>query len=449
MTFFKSTSALFICGLMMPAAATAADIEAKMQAHPAVAAAAHAYCATGYGVNVQRAGYLPQVDFKLSGSDKTVDETTRSDAYGGENSPEYDGDGLDAELNLSQNIYDWGKTGADVAIAKSQRKKEQLAYSLAIEEQVLKLINGVVLHQSQEKAVNELNRNVKRLQANRAAISEQVRLGYTGKRILNDYDLLLIDRETARDEAAFKLSETVHDLQTNFDVKPADIPKIAGDYMAKRPQALVEVEALKTRGVKLLDEEIRIYKMQSKKLRAQTLPRMQAKLSARGWDLAESELCSDIAPLKENCQTHDVIGSVELTMPLFTGGAAQNQKRAAISKKSEMQARRSLLIRRSEQESVIAQKRFDVLANRYLASQEKADLLAGQLKIEKARQKTNAIRFDVIAELDSAMADARVAGLSISYELERMRAQQLVRAARLGDVMGVTQKAPSCGQGGY
>lgn len=219
--------------------------------------------------------------------------------------------------------------------------------------------------------------------------------------------------------------------------------------MAKRPQALVEVEALKTRGVKLLDEEIRIYKMQSKKLRAQTLPRMQAKLSARGWDLAESELCSDIAPLKENCQTHDVIGSVELTMPLFTGGAAQNQKRAAISKKSEMQARRSLLIRRSEQESVIAQKRFDVLANRYLASQEKADLLAGQLKIEKARQKTNAIRFDVIAELDSAMADARVAGLSISYELERMRAQQLVRAARLGDVMGVRQKAPSCGQGGY
>lgn len=444
-----SRATLLFCGLTLvsPGYVFAADVNEKIQNHPAVVAAGHAYCATDYGVDVQRAAYLPQVDLRLTSSDKTVDETSRSDAYGGENSPEYDGRGLDAELNLSQNIFDWGKTGADVSIAKSQRRKEQLSYGLSVDEQLLSLINGLVLQQSQAKAVQELTRNVNRLQFNRKAIAEQVRLGYIGKRFLNDYDLLLIDRETVRNEAAYKLRETEHNLLTNFQVEKSEVSRLVKNYLESRPEALVEVDAIKTPGVMLLDEEIRIYKMQSKRLGAQVLPRIEAKLSARGWDMEETELCSDIAPLKENCRTHDVIGSLEVTVPLFSGGAAQGQKRAAISKKSEMQARRALLIRRSEQDTVMAFKRFDVLANRYLASQEKVDLLASQLKIEKARQKTNTIRFDVIAELDSAMADARVAGLSISFELERMRAQQLVRAGKLNEIMSVPQKAPVCRKG--
>lgn len=434
--------------LFMPVSTHAMDAGGLVMQHPGVQAAEHAFCASQHGIRVQRAGYLPQVDFKISSSDKTVDETTRSDAFGGENSPEYDGHGLDAELNLTQNIYDWGKTGADVSIAKAQRNRENIIYQITVEEHALKLVSSALLHESQSKAVRELDRNVSRLQANRKAIAEQVRLGYTGRRVLNDYDLLLLDRETARDEARFKQAESAQDLKHNFDLAPPQAAKISANYMAGRPATINPVAANKAMNVHLLDEEIGVYRLQSKRLTAQNLPRLQARVSARGWDLDNADLCSDIAPSRENCQTHDVVGALEVSMPLYSGGAHINQKRAILAKKSEVQARRSLLLRRHEQENATVLQRFSVLSSRLQAQEEKADLLSAQLKIEKARQKTNAIRFDVIAELDSGLADARIAAISIEYELEIMRGRQLLRAGQLRSVMKLSQAAPNCGEGG-
>ena len=74
-----------------------------------------------------------------------------------------------------------------------------------------------------------------------------------------------------------------------------------------------------------------------------------------------------------------------------------------------MQARRLALLRRHEADNAVLPARFDVQADRLLAEQEeRVELLEAQLKIERGRQKTNAIRFNVIADLDSRLADARV-----------------------------------------
>ena len=188
--------------------AGAVDVAALLAADRAVMAAEHAYCAAAYGVDVQRAGYLPSVDVSLSASDKTVDKTTRADAFGGEGSPEYDGHGLDAELTVSQTLYDWGKTGADVGIAKAQRRKQELAYTLAMQDSLAELVSGTLQYEAQSKAVAALRRNVQRLTVNRKAVAEQVRLGYKNRRKLNDYDLLLLDRKTLLAEARQKRRET-------------------------------------------------------------------------------------------------------------------------------------------------------------------------------------------------------------------------------------------------
>ena len=424
--------------------AQAEPLNHKVQMHPSVQAAQHAYCAARYGVHVQRAGYLPSVDFKLSANDKPVNETTRADEFGGENSPEYDGEGVDAELSVTQPIYDWGKTKSDIGIAKARRMKEQLIYTATYDQNSLQLLSAVLLYQSQDAGVKALQKNVRRLQGNRKAVETQVRLGYTAKRALNDYDLLLLDRESMLAEAELQKRETGIRLVSEYDIDAKDVPTLAQQLAAKLPRAMMAVTPGESLVVRQMDEDIRIFDLQAKRIRAQGLPKIEARMGARNWDLTQSDLCTDIAPDKTDCRTYDVTGSLEFSMPLYTGGAQSNQKRALLSKKSEMQARRSILINQNEQENINATQRLDVLSNRLLAAEEKVGLLTSQLEIERKRQKTNAIRFNVIAELDSALADAKLSVTSLAYEIQLAHARQLARNGRLAQTLELNSELPSC-----
>ena len=435
-----------MCGFVGSLSGAAAlDLDAALADHQSVAAAAHAYCAAEHGVAVQRAGRLPGIDVSLSANDKTVDETTRADAFGGENSPEYDGHGLDARLTVSQTIYDWGKTGADIGIAEAQRRKQDIAFAQAVEDSLRQMLGGAVRHEAQRKAVTALRRNVQRLEVNRKAVAEQVRLGYAGRRKLNDYDLLLLERRSLLADAQQSLRETAAQMQRRFGLSKADAKELAGRFKAQRPASPQPVDPTLAADVRLTDEEIRIFKHRAARVRAQGRPEMAARVSARGWDLDESAQCTDIAPLKTNCSTHDVVGSLEFSMPLYSGGARINRGRAALAKQSEMQARRLALLRRHEADNAVLTDRFDVQANRLLAEQEKVELLQSQLKIERGRQKTNAIRFEVIAELDSRLADAKLGAAALQAELELLLADNLVRRNALVETLQLDRLAPDCG----
>lgn len=412
--------------------------------HPSVQAAKHAYCATLFGVGVQKAGYLPMVDFRLSANDKPVNETTRADAFGGENSPEYDGEGIDAELTVTQSIYDWGKTKSDVDIAEARQLKEKLLYTATYDQNSLQLLSAVLLHQSQEAGVAALRKNVRRLQANRKAVETQVRLGYTAKRVLNEYDLLLLDRQDMLAEAELQKRETSRRLSSEYDVDSQIAGELALGFGTKLPRAMSLVKPENTLVVRQMDEDIRIFDLQSKRIQAQGLPKIEARVGARNWDMTESDLCTDIAPVKADCRTYDVTGSLEFSVPLYTGGMHSNQKRALLSKKSEMQARRSALIKLNDQENVNALQRLEVLSNRLLAAEEKVGLLTSQLEIERKRQKTNAIRFGVIAELDSVLADAKLAVTSVAYEIKLAHARQLARDGKLAQTLELNSELPSC-----
>ena len=422
----------------------AADLAYRVQTHPDVEAAKHAFCATSYGVKVQKASRLPSVDFRLSANDKPVNETTRGDAFGGENSPEYDGEGIDAELSVTQSIYDWGKSGADIGIAKARNMKERLVYLASYEQNTLQLLSALLLHQSQDAAIAAIQRNVNRVQGNRKAVATQVRLGYTAKRALNEYDLLLLDRESMLAEAKFKQQETERRLASEYGIEASRIARLSKQLAKYLPKAMLAVPPENALNTRQMDEEIRIYDLQNRRVKAQGRPKVEARMAARNWDITESDLCTDIAPVKTDCRTNDVIGSLEVNMPFYTGGAQQNQRRALLAKKSEMQARRTTLVKKNMQENENALQRLEILSNRLLAEQEKVDLLTSQLKIERQRQKSNAIRFSVIAELDSALADSKVAVASLEYELQIAHARQLVRGGKLSETLEINSKLPSC-----
>lgn len=444
MTFCKPQFAASAFLLLTFGLAHAEGSSDLVKNHPNVQAAQHAYCAAGYGVKVQRAGYLPSVDFRVSANDKPVNETTRADEFGGENSPEYDGEGVDAELSITQPLYDWGKTKSDVGIAKAQRMKERLVYTATYDQNSLQLLSTLLLHESQAANVTALQKNIRRLQANRKAVATQVRLGYTAKRALNDYDLLLLDRESLLAEAELQKRETLRRLESEYGIALGEVPALTTRLAAKLPRAMESVAANASLSVRQINEDIRIYELQAKRIRAQGLPKIEARMGARNWDITESELCTDISPIKTDCRTYDVTGALQFSMPLYTGGAHTNQKRVLLAKKSEMQARRSGLINQNEQESINAQQRLDVLSNRLLAAEEKVGLLTSQLEIEGKRQKTNAIRFNVIAELDSALADAKLAATSITYEIHLAHARQLARVGKLAQTLELDSELPSC-----
>lgn len=94
--------------------------------HPQVQSARQNACEAGFSVLYGKSAYYPKLDASISGGNKLIDETTRSDEYGGRNSPEYDGKGVNATISLRQHLYDWGRIDATVAGAKSDHAAARL-----------------------------------------------------------------------------------------------------------------------------------------------------------------------------------------------------------------------------------------------------------------------------------------------------------------------------------
>ena len=98
-----------------------ADVQQKLRDHPSQRRAAQSVCEAGWRIMLGQSNYYPRLNATLSGGSKWIDQTTRADEFGGSNSPEYDGKGLNATLTLRQSIFDWGRNRA---VIEGYRRKQ-------------------------------------------------------------------------------------------------------------------------------------------------------------------------------------------------------------------------------------------------------------------------------------------------------------------------------------
>lgn len=124
----------------------------KVRENPFMRSAAQRVCAAKYEILQGEAEYYPKIDFTLSGGNKIVDETTRADEYGGTNSPEHDGSGLNATMTVRQHLFDWGRLNSVIQGSRQGQYIARIEEQLTLSRQVFDFYSTALDYQLRKQA---------------------------------------------------------------------------------------------------------------------------------------------------------------------------------------------------------------------------------------------------------------------------------------------------------
>lgn len=113
-----------------------ADLQRKLRNHPSQQRVEQRVCEAKWGILLGKSSYYPRLDATLSSGSKWIDQTSRADEFGGSNSSEYDGEGVNATLSLRQHIYDWGRNASIISGHREDRFAAQIERSATLEQQL-------------------------------------------------------------------------------------------------------------------------------------------------------------------------------------------------------------------------------------------------------------------------------------------------------------------------
>lgn len=198
------------------------ELQQKLRSHPGQRRAEQRVCEAQWGILLGKSNYYPKLNATLSGGRKWIDHTTRADEFGGSNSPEYDGEGLNATLTLRQHLYDWGRNESIIEGYRQDRHVAKIEQGETLNEQLATLLRMALQYVLQSKLITHfdnakevIDRDVtsmeERFKAGAARLAEMRQARLVGLEAEGEYNAARDEYEAVvanyRAEAARELAE--------------------------------------------------------------------------------------------------------------------------------------------------------------------------------------------------------------------------------------------------
>ena len=219
------------------------------------------------------------------------------------------------------------------------------------------------------------------------------------------------------------------------------------------------IEATRSLEASLLRQNIRAARAEYRRLRAERLPAFQAVLTGRAWDINKSNRCGDtvsgghpdaLDPFsassvrRQNCTTHELVGAVEFSMPLYDGGASQARRMGVSARQRGLELELDAQIRAHTAETRSVQNQLLDLLSQIDEQTRRIGDLREQVDSERILQaRTRAEPVGLMRlQLELARAEARLISLDLQSEAVRLRGLSLANA--LANVLGISTGESGC-----
>jgi len=323
------------------------EFGATLLAHPSLLSSQQRVCQAKYEVLQNRAGYYPNVRFSLSGGNKLIDQTTRADEFGGTNSPEYDGKGVNATVTLSQSLYDWGRLSSIVEGSEQGYHIAQLERRLTLEEQLRIFFNAAFSYRLENELARIFIAAGDEIADGVAAMQARFKAGAARLTDVRQAQIIGLEMEARLSQAERQRSIHIDNIKSRFGLGPHQVDDIIDYFLRARPHIPEIVPAHDTLQTRLIQRNIARVKSEYQRLRAESRPSFTGVLTGRAWDIGQKNRCNSPVPSghadagtrsagtrddtryyyrDQNCSTHELTGSIEFSMPLFDGGANKAQR---------------------------------------------------------------------------------------------------------------------------
>lgn len=424
-----------------------------MRVHPNQVASQEAVCESLVGVDVARTRYYPKITGSLNSGDKMVDKTTRSDEFGGTNSPEYDGEGVNLSISVRQMIYDWGATRNAIKVEHQRVDKANLQLRTVAGQTLFSIMESVFNLEAKLRGVEISEQALNRLSFLLDTTERKFKAGAGTLTEVREITLSKMQRETRLSTLRLEVKNLIDTLANQYGLDVDQAAALRAAFIAARADLPVMPEARETVDYRQNYHDQMIAKLEHQRLLGERWPKIDAELVGRAWDVQESDSCGKIigtdvfgSPqrLRDKCNAYEVTGNLNFTVPLFDGGENKNRRKIFQSQARRFEyTEQSILRDHSGKTSALTQQYADLKARLADYDQQIGTLKARLEDLSKIQEQTQS-NVPVLASMVSNYADLleQKEGTRISLELVRARIYDL--SDQLLDVMNINLGLPPC-----
>ena len=321
------------------------------------------------------------------------------------------------------NKIEAGKLGHEVARIDAvgvlrERSHEVLRLAL-----VLERLNAVIdVHQTNFDLVNrEVDAVRARVEAGAGRLSD-----------LREAQLVALDQEILINRAMAERDQVVEHLETEYDFRVEEAADLAVVFLLNRPVDLTILPADRTDKAHALLLRIRQVDYEAAEIRGSRYPQFDAVIEGTIFDMTDYE------------DEYEVVGKLEMKVPLYDGGTARARLRETAWRSRELSSSIDALVRVHDREMEGLAQRFTQLQREETEALARRDELRARYRSLRERQGQTVSSPLAVARLQAEIGGSLARLTEIRSDREIVRARALFVAEQLDVILGLSLEESSC-----
>ena len=338
----------------------------------------------------------------------------------------------DGKVSVRHTFIDWGQRSnrteartlalqaarIDALGVKRERSHEILRLALLLR----RTADVIVVRQDHFTAV----------QREVASVRARVEAGVGRMSDLREAQLVALDEEIAINRAQAEYDQIRERLGAEFDLDEADARDLVQTFLARRPTGLPVLQADRSDKAHAIRLRTREVTHEAAEIRGSRYPKLDGVIEGTIFDMTDYE------------DEYEIVGKVEITMPLYDGGTARARLRETAWRENELKSSPEALTRDHNREIEGLAQQFEQQIREETEALARRDELMAQFRSLQERQGKTISSPLALARVRAQIGSAETRLVELRSDQELIRARALMIAERIDETLGLTMEDSSC-----
>jgi len=419
---------------------------------PKVAEANARACQLAHRLGLARAEGRPKVNASISGTRQLASKVKKSpgspnvfnrhtpqeseiyqsgahtrDFDHGEKNNIYDG-----KVSVRHTFFDWGQRNNRTEARTLALQVARIDALGVMRERSHEMLRLALLLRRTSDVIAVRKANFTAVQNDVASVRARVEAGVGRMTDLREAQLVALDEEIAINRAQADYDQIRDRLAGEFDIDEADARDLVQTFLTRRPTGLVVLQADRSDKAHAIRLRTREVTHEAAEIRGSRYPKLDGVIEGTVFDMTDYE------------DEYEIVGKVEITMPIYDGGTARARLRETAWREKELKSSLDALTRDHNREMEGLAQQFHQQTREETEALARRDELMAQFRSLQARQGKTISSPLALARVRAQIGAAEARLVELRSDKDLVRARALMIAERIDETLGLSMEDSSC-----
>ena len=419
---------------------------------PKVAEASARACQMAHRLGLARAEGRPKINASITGSrqlvgrikenrygsvpDRWLTPSQREIKRSGAHTREFDhlekNNIYDGKISVRHTFIDWGQRGNRTEARMLALQAARIDTLGVMRERSHEMVRLALLLRRTADVIAVRQENLTAVQGEVDSVRARVEAGVGRMSDLREAQLIALDEEIIINRAQAEQDQIRERLAAEFDLNEGDARDLVRTFLSRRPTGLPVLQADRSDKAHAIRLRTREVTHQAAEIRGSRYPKLDGVIEGTIFDMTDYE------------DEYEVVGKVEITMPLYDGGTARARLRETAWRETELKSSLDALARDHNREMEGLAQRFQQQIREESEALARRDELKAQFQSLQQRQGKTVSSPLALARLRAQIGAAETQLVEIRNDQELVRARVLMIAEKIDGTLGLSLEDSSC-----